>query len=1042
MALIKDYFEYQDEYEKKYGSKTIVLMEVGSFIEIYGIETDKIKKGRISEIVEITGWTKAIKKGRYDWNKGEGLDPELDGWVESVLMAGFPNYTLDKWKEFILKKGYTVIIIEQDSHGTKGPNRNITEIVSPGTNINNNTFTNNLMSIYLEEMKDWKTQKPILGLGLSVVDVSTGKTFTYETHSTYDDYKYSLDEIFRFIQSHSPKEILLHSVNVKLTKEELVNYLEISQTPVHYNFYSDRSELLKPSYRDFILNKVFSIKGSITATEYIGLDKSHTALISFVYLLQFAYDHNENIIRKIIKPKLWESDKFMVLSHDSINQLNIVKDRNKEYKNGISSLWDILDKTVTCLGKRYLKYKLLNPILDKTKLNHIYNTVELLQNNSEDVKLYNIIQNELKLVSDIERFHRKMAIHIINPQDFISLDIAYKKIITTIGILKDLQLDNIDNEIPAKDIELKFKEYITDYTSKIEMKEIMGVYQGNIIQSFFKKGIYDDIDVIQDKIDYYHTYFEELSLKLGKIVDPNGNSKFDIRSNDKEGHYITTTKSRAKLLQKYILKNNIININIKNNKKEIKLGDLEFKYQTGNVKINSPEIKQNSHSWIGYQEKIKKACLHQFSILLQDYHNKYAATLESICHFVSRIDFLCCIAKVSKENCYTKPQIVETENSFIEATDMRHPIIEKIREEVKYIPNDVLLGKDEQNGILLYGVNAVGKSSYMKSIGISIIMAQAGFFVSARNFKYSPYKYLFTRISSNDNIFKGQSTFAVEMSELRAILKRTNKYSLVLGDELCSGTETTSGLSIVTAGVMRLCEKKSSFVFATHLHQLSEMEEIKECGIVKNYHMETTYNEEKKQLIYNRKLKEGSGSSIYGLEVAKAMGLDKDFIDIANKVRKKLMNIDTNIVNNKQSVYNSKIIMDTCMICKHKVEEVHHIQEQHLANSDGIIDNFHKNNMFNLVQLCHKCHHDVHHGNLNITGYIDTSDGIELVYNRLEDSIVEEIKKRKYNKDQINIIKDIYKKTGIFTTTRKILSCEKQIDISIPTIKKIINNNY
>ena len=209
---------------------------------------------------------------------------------------------------------------------------------------------------------------------------------------------------------------------------------------------------------------------------------------------------------------------------------------------------------------------------------------------------------------------------------------------------------------------------------------------------------------------------------------------------------------------------------------------------------------------------MKKSCISQFSILLQDYHNKYSATLESICNFVSRIDFLCCIARVSKENCYIKPQIVENEESFIEAIDMRHPIIEKIREEVKYIPNDVLLGKDEQNGILLYGVNAVGKSSYMKSIGIAIIMAQAGFFVSARSFKYSPYKYLFTRISSNDNIFKGQSTFAVEMSELRAILKRTNKYSLVLGDELCSGTETTSGLSIVTAGVMRLCEKKSSFV--------------------------------------------------------------------------------------------------------------------------------------------------------------------------------------------------------------------------------------
>ena len=139
MALIREYFEYQDKYEKKYGNKTIVLMEVGSFIEIYGIETDSVKKGRMSEIIEITGWCVGTKKGNLsEYN------------VEQVQIAGLPNYTLDKRKEFILKKVYTVIIIEQDSHGTKGPNRNITEVVSPGTNINNNAFSNNLMSICLK----------------------------------------------------------------------------------------------------------------------------------------------------------------------------------------------------------------------------------------------------------------------------------------------------------------------------------------------------------------------------------------------------------------------------------------------------------------------------------------------------------------------------------------------------------------------------------------------------------------------------------------------------------------------------------------------------------------------------------------------------------------------------------------------------------------------------------------------------------------------------------------------------------------------------
>ena len=95
------------------------------------------------------------------------------------------------------------------------------------------------------------------------------------------------------------------------------------------------------------------------------------------------------------------------------------------------------------------------------------------------------------------------------------------------------------------------------------------------------------------------------------------------------------------------------------------------------------------------------------------------------------------------------------------------------------------------------------------------------------------------------------------------------------------------------------------------------------------------------------------------------------------------MNISEKIINDKQSQYNSKIVMDCCMICKSKVEEIHHIQEQHLMHQDGIIDNFHKNNLFNLVQLCHKCHYDVHHGNLNISGYVDTTNGIELLYNEL-----------------------------------------------------------
>jgi DNA mismatch repair protein MutS len=303
---------------------------------------------------------------------------------------------------------------------------------------------------------------------------------------------------------------------------------------------------------------------------------------------------------------------------------------------------------------------------------------------------------------------------------------------------------------------------------------------------------------------------------------------------------------------------------------------------------------------------------------------------------------------------------------------------------------------------------------------------------------------LFTRISGNDNIFKNQSTFAVEMDELRTILKRGNNFSLVLGDELCSGTETTSGLALVTAGVVRLSILESSFIFATHLHKLSDMPEITECEDVNNYHMETIYNETTEELIYNRKLKAGAGNSIYGLEVAKAMKLDDEFLKIANKVRKRIMNISDTIVETNSSVYNSNKLIQNCEVCGCKAQEVHHIKEQHTADENGMIGNFHKNSLHNLVSLCHNCHHEVHHDKLFIDGYINTSNGVKLVYNykALSGNASGELKKKKFSQDQIDIIKDIYSKIKVFSQTKTYLENNNDIKISTATLRKIVTDSY
>jgi DNA mismatch repair protein MutS len=266
------------------------------------------------------------------------------------------------------------------------------------------------------------------------------------------------------------------------------------------------------------------------------------------------------------------------------------------------------------------------------------------------------------------------------------------------------------------------------------------------------------------------------------------------------------------------------------------------------------------------------------------------------------------------------------------------------------------------DGLLLYGTNAVGKTSFIKSVGIALIMAQAGLYVPCASFTYKPYTAIFTRILGNDNIFKGLSTFAVEMSELRTILTQTDANSLVLGDELCSGTESDSALSIFTAGLEVLHEKKSTFLFATHFHEINTYEEIKALSALKTKHMAVNYNKERNILVYDRKLRDGPGESMYGLEVCKSLNLPDEFLQRAHDIRMKYNQKDKNMLSLTTSHFNSQKIVGICELCNNeKASEVHHLQHQNKANKDNdYIETFHKNHVANLLNICDSCHKNIH----------------------------------------------------------------------------------
>lgn len=261
-------------------------------------------------------------------------------------------------------------------------------------------------------------------------------------------------------------------------------------------------------------------------------------------------------------------------------------------------------------------------------------------------------------------------------------------------------------------------------------------------------------------------------------------------------------------------------------------------------------------------------------------------------------------------------------------------------------------------------------------------MAQAGMYVPAEQFIYNPYSSIYSRILGNDNLFKGLSTFQVEISELRTILKYADKNSLILGDELCSGTEHDSALCINACGLIHLNKVNSTYIFATHLHQLVDIEEVNALENLYIKHMSVEYDNIKGELVYERKFKDGHGSSRYGLEVIKSV-LSRDFVEDCFIMRNKLCGEDISLLDSKKSRYNAKYLKEKiCELCKKEdAVDIHHIEEQCLA-VDGYIGSVKKNSPYNMVSLCKKCHNMQKKGSdMKILEKVKTSNGYKLRLN-------------------------------------------------------------
>ena len=359
-------------------------------------------------------------------------------------------------------------------------------------------------------------------------------------------------------------------------------------------------------------------------------------------------------------------------------------------------------------------------------------------------------------------------------------------------------------------------------------------------------------------------------------------------------------------------------------------------------------------------------------------------------------------------------------------------------------------------------------------------MAQSGLFVAAKNMEFSLYHKLFTRMGNDDNLFINHSSLVKEMSESKEIIRKADNKSFVIADELCASTEIDSALKIVSSIVKILYEKKSSFIFATHMFKLVDLSIIKQLTNLKYKHLKVDF---KDSLIFQRILTDGLPSNRqYGAIVAEKVIQDPIFSSLLNNLdnfnsedKKNISQKYQHILPTQHSKYNSKLLLDKCAICNYMPTkkndiplETHHINMQCSANSSGFHDIHHKNELHNLVGLCKSCHQKVHQDLIVINGYIDTDNGRKLdFYTKDNNNLPLEYqkymgekypsiqlsvkkskkKKKKYSEQDVNNIQKYYQQNKFKsknTIVNEIRNNESSPykKISIQVFNKIINNQY
>lgn len=775
------------------------------------------------------------------------------GGGKTAPMCGIPNHVVKPYLYKLVSEGFKVAICEQvqDPKLAKGiVKREVIKLVTPGTIDEFDELADNKNNYIMSIYMD------STNLSITYSDISTSEIFCTSIFEMNRDNLITIleEEVIRI----NPSEVIINSNILKSLEKSLIKLfknLRIIHTKVDIDLnFKSLNDNNEDFYKENLDNKIL----------LFSVDNFYN------YVCRFNVKLND--FKKINVYKLTD-----YLRIDANSRINLELKKNN-FSNDINgSLLSVINYTKTPMGFRLLNKWLDQPLLEIDKITARQDLVEILLSNSN---LRIELEEQLGSISDIERINSKISFGNCNARDLIHL----KNSLSAVPKIKKIFLDS-----NTKLVNLASK--IPDTTHIFELIELsilddVGIQlkEGNLI----KVGYNEELDLIRNNKILGKDKLIKYEVEQRSIT---GIKNLRLVYNKKTGYFFEVTKSYQSLVPEYFeLKQTLTNAN---------------RYKTDEL-TNIENMIFGSESDIIEKE-------YEIFISIRNTIKMNIRILQELSDIISIIDSLYSLSEVAFKYDYCRPKI--NTDGIIDIKNGRHPVIESfLNSSNEFIPNDLIIGQKNNLVQIITGPNMSGKSTYIRQLALIIILAQIGSFVPAESANISIVDKIFTRIGASDNLYKGESTFMVEMKEVNNILRHATKDSLIILDEVGRGTSTFDGLSLAWAILEYIINKiHSKTLFATHYHELIDLEHVFNC--VKNKHIQVIEDNENDEIVFLRKIMDGGANKSYGIAVAKLAGIPIEVINrskiILDSIERKEIEIEKDISKNTNidnSINSNKII--------------------------------------------------------------------------------------------------------------------------------------